>query len=156
MGKKNKPKPKKPPQHPTKTPNVSGQHLTSLQQRYIHSGPLPPPEVLSKYNQTVPDAAERIIAMAESQSVHRQGIESKVIESDIKNSRLGLHYGLIIGLTAVIGGTICIICGHEIGGGVIGGTGLTGLVGVFVYGSRSKRKEREERLKTELQTISSR
>ena len=111
---------------------------------------MPPPEVLVQYNQTVPDAAERIITMAESQSRHRQELESKVIESDIKNSRLGLHYGLIIGLAAVIGGTICITSGYEVGGSIIGGTGLTGLVGVFVYGSRSKRKEREQRYKAEM------
>lgn len=116
----------------------------------MYAGPLPPPELLVQYNQTVPDAAERIIIMAESQSGHRQELESKVIESDIKNSRLGLHYGLIIGLAAVIGGTICIASGYEVGGSIIGGTGLTGLVGVFVYGSRSKRKEREQRYKAEM------
>jgi len=54
----------------------------------VFSGPLPPPSVLSQYNQVVPGAAERIIAMAESQSEHRQQLENKVIESDIKNSRL--------------------------------------------------------------------
>ena len=102
-----------------------------------------------QYNQAVPDFAERIIVMAEAQSKHRQELESKVIESDINNSKLGLHYGLIIGLAAVIGGTICILYGHEVGGSIIGGTGLTGLVGVFVYGSRSRRKEREQRFKAE-------
>ena len=114
------------------------------------SGPLPPPSMLSQYNQIVPGAAERIIAMAERQAQHRQNIENKVIDSDIGNSRLGLHYGLIIGLAAVIGGTICILSGHEIAGSIIGGTGLTGLVGVFVYGSRQRRKEREARFKTKM------
>jgi len=80
----------------------------------VFSGPLPPPHILSQYNQIVPGAAERIITMAESQSQHRQRIEDKVIESDIRNSRLGLHYGLIIGLVAVIGGTVCILNGHGV------------------------------------------
>ncbi len=110
------------------------------------SGPLPPPQILEKYNEVVPDAAERIIAMAERQSKHRQQLEAKVIESDIGNSRLGLHYGLIIGLATVIGGAFCIYSGYEIGGTVLGGTGLTGLVGVFVYGSTQRRKEREKRI----------
>jgi len=109
------------------------------------SGPLPPPQILEKYNQVVPDAADRIIAMAESQSKHRQQLEIKVIESEVKNSRLGLHYGLIIGLATVVGGAFCIYSGYEIGGTVLGGTGLTGLVGVFVYGSTQRRKEREKR-----------
>ena len=86
------------------------------------SGPLPPPQILEKYNQVVPDAAERIIAMAESQSKHRQSLEVTVIDSDIRNSRLGLHYGLIIGLATVIGGAFCIYSGYEIGGTVLGGS----------------------------------
>jgi uncharacterized membrane protein len=114
------------------------------------SGPLPPPAVLAQYNEVVPSAAERIIAMAENQARHRQELEKRIIESDTKNSRLGLHYGLIIGLAAVVGGVYCISSGYEVGGSIVGGTGLTGLVGVFVYGSRQKRKERERRFETEM------
>ena len=113
----------------------------------IITGPLPSPEILAKYNDVVPDAAERIISMAETQATHRQRIESKVIESNIRNSRLGLHYGLITGLASVLGGVVCILFGHEIGGTLLGGTGLSSLVGVFVYGSIQKKKERENRLK---------
>lgn len=130
-----------------KVPDQKQHSVTAIHR--VQAGPLPPPEVLMQYNQAVPDSAERIIVMAEAQSKHRQELESKVIESDINNSKLGLHYGLIIGLAAVIGGTICILYGHEVGGSIIGGTGLTGLVGVFVYGSRSRRKEREQRFKAE-------
>ncbi len=110
------------------------------------SGPLPHPQILSQYNQIVPDAANRIIAMAESQAEHRQQLESQVIGSDIRNSRLGLHYGLIIGLTTVIGATVCIFSGFQIGGSILGSAGLSSLVGVFVYGSRQRRKEREKRV----------
>jgi uncharacterized membrane protein len=114
------------------------------------SGPLPHPAILAQYNEIVPGAAERIIAMAEVQTQHRQQLEKAVIESDIRNSRLGLHYGLIIGLVAVLGGVACIVMGHEVGGSIVGGTGLTGLVGVFVYGSRQKQKEREALVKAEM------
>jgi len=37
--------------------------------------------------------------------------------------------------------------GGEIGGSIIGGNGITGLVGVFVYGSTQRRKEREMRFR---------
>jgi uncharacterized membrane protein len=123
------------------------QQVKSVQAKAVSfSGPLPPPEVLQNYNQITPGAADRIITMAEKQSQHRQEIEIKVITSDIKNARLGLHYGLIIGLASVVGGVVCIISGYEIGGTILGGSGLSSLVGVFVYGSRQKRKEREKRL----------
>jgi len=51
----------------------------------------------------------------------------------------------LISLATVVGGAFCIYSGYEIGGTVLGGTGLTGLVGVFVYGSTQRRKEREKR-----------
>jgi uncharacterized membrane protein len=102
--------------------------------------------MLREYDTILPGAADRIIAMAEAQSRHRQELESKAIASDIANSRTGLHYGLIIGLTAIIGGCACIALGYQVGGSIIGGTGLTSLVGVFVYGTASRRKERERRL----------
>ena len=119
------------------------------------SGPIPPPSILSEYNQIAPDAAIRILKMAEKQAAHRQEIEKKVIEADIYNSKAGLVCGLIIGLSAVIGGVLCIITGHDIGGSIIGGTGLTSLVSVFVYGTKERRKERENRFKqlTEKQAI---
>ncbi len=120
--------------------------------RETFSGPLPHPVVLKQYNDIVNGAAERIITMVEKQAQHRQELEKGVTESDMKNSRLGLHYGLIIGLAAVIGGTACIMTGHQIGGSIVGGTGLTGLVGVFVYGSRQRRKEREIRYKKEMES----
>jgi len=111
------------------------------------SGPLPHPEILEYYNRVAPDAANRILSLVEKQSSHRQELELKVIESDIFNSKCGLFCGLIIGLTSVIGGVLCVLQGHDTGGSIIGGVGLTSLVSVFVYGSRERRKERENRLK---------
>jgi uncharacterized membrane protein len=40
------------------------------------SGPLPPPEILAKYNDALPNGAERIVAMAEGQMKHRQALEN--------------------------------------------------------------------------------
>ncbi|HQH25465.1 MAG TPA: DUF2335 domain-containing protein [Bacteroidales bacterium] len=36
-----------------------------------YSGPVPAPEALEKYNQVIPDGADRIMKMAENQSNHR-------------------------------------------------------------------------------------
>jgi len=145
---KRKNKPKKSPL-PQKTapagPSQQERALIAKLNSQHFSGPLPPPEILVQYNQAVPDAANRIIKLAESQSDHRQSLETQAIASDIKNARLGLHYGLIIGLAAIAGGVVCTLLGYELGGGIIGGTGITGLVGVFVYGSNQRRKEREGR-----------
>ena len=109
----------------------------------FHRGPLPSPKDLDEYDKIVPGAAERIISMAEEQAKHRQGLEKVVIESDIKDSKTGLYFGFIIGLVAIISGTICIVYGHSIAGGVLGGSAVPGLAAVFVYGSRQRRRERE-------------
>lgn len=109
------------------------------------SGPLPHPEILKKFDDVYPGAAKIIIEMAKDQSEHRQELEKSVIASDIKNSKLGLYFGFIIGMAGMIAGTIVIIIGQVIAGSFISGATLIGLVGTFVYGSRGRRKEREQK-----------
>ena len=56
---------------------------------------------LERYNQILPGAAERIIAMAESQHAHRQGLEKHVIESNVSAQRLGTILGFVVAMTAI-------------------------------------------------------
>ena len=65
------------------------------------SGPLPHPDVLRKFNEIVPGAAERIIKMAEEQSAHRKELEKKVVDSDIARSKWGQILGFIIAITGL-------------------------------------------------------
>ncbi|MBW1649827.1 MAG: DUF2335 domain-containing protein [Deltaproteobacteria bacterium] len=95
----------------------------------------------------LPNSADRILKMAEEQAAHRRRVEKDIIKTEMFNSKVGLFLGFIIGLSAVVGGVACIITGHETGGSIIGGFGLSSLVSVFVYGNRERRKERENRLK---------
>ncbi len=105
------------------------------------AGPIPPPEILERYNAVVPNAAERIITMAEKQQEHRISIENKVVSSNIFNEKFGIICSLIIGLTGLICATICAMNGAQTTAVVIGGATLTSLVGVFVYGRHSRKKE---------------
>ena len=110
------------------------------------SGPLPPPSVLEHYNNIHPSAAKRIIIMAEKQAAHRQKLETKALDSGSRDSLLGLIFGLIIGLAAIGGGVLGMIKGAETGGGILSGLGLVSLVGVFVYGTRQRQKERQQKM----------
>src|SRR3989344_5346523 len=110
----------------------------TLTQSVRFSGPLPPPEILERYEKIVPGSAERIIKMAEGQSSHRKELEIKVITSKIHNSKLGLWFGLIIGIVALISSMVMVVFGHAIAGSAIGILYLASLVGTFVYGSQGK------------------
>lgn len=90
--------------------------------RYEFSGPLPPPHVLTEYNDALPDGADRIVRMAERQSRHRQGLETR-----------GQWFGFILALTVVVGGIVLIAVGKQVEGLVALVGSLATLTGLFIY-----------------------
>ena len=115
--------------------------ILSIMRQSSFSGPLPPPQILEKYESIVPGSADRIIGMAEKQSEHRRSIEKKVVNSNVFNEKLGIAAGFIIGMTGLICATILGLNGAQTVAGIIGGASLTGLVGTFIYGVLNRRKE---------------
>lgn len=107
------------------------------------SGPLPSPEILERYDKIMPGLADRIVKQAENQSEHRMILEKKVIQSDVLNSRLGLIFAFIIGMTGIISGIYFVSAGLSAAGYIFTGGSFVSLVSVFIYGTRSRRKERE-------------
>ena len=59
-----------------------------------YSGPIPPASELAKYNNIVPNAAERILVMAEKNQQHSMDIDHKIIDAKRSEVRLGrfLHF----------------------------------------------------------------
>ena len=112
-----------------------------------HSGPLPSPETLQKYDGIIKDGAERIMVMAEKQQAHRMNLESMSVSEQLSQSKRGQIFGLIIGLVAILAGTACILMGYEWPGAVIGGGGITGLVSVFVIGKSRQSKSLADKQK---------
>jgi uncharacterized membrane protein len=122
-------------------PNISVQ--AAKFQAEFFSGPVPPPSLLARYNDVIPDGAERILAMAERQSKHREILESQVITGNISAQKMGSIFAFIICLVAVVGGFSLIWIGKSADGLAAIIASLTALAGVFVYGKRQQRKERE-------------
>ena len=108
-------------------------------------GPLPPPEILRRFDEVVPGAAERIIRMAEEQFAHRTTLEKKVIDSDISRSKWGQILGFMIAVVGLGVSALVTIYGNQWAGAVIGGGTLASLVGVFMYGARTRNKERVQK-----------
>ena len=102
------------------------------------SGPLPPPDALEKYERVSPGAAERIIAMAETQSSHRHELEKSLVDSEYKQASKGQICAATLGALAIISGAIAGILGAQWTGSVIGGLVVVGLVSAFIRGRRDK------------------
>ena len=109
------------------------------------TGPVPPPKMLEQYNNVLPNAAERIVAMAERQSAHRQKLEEIVIKSSSRNELIGQIFALIIALFVVGGGIYLLVQGKDAAGLAAIITPLAVLTGVFVYGKHLQRKELENK-----------
>jgi hypothetical protein len=82
-----------------------------------YEGPLPLAQELIRYNQAHPDAAHRIITMAERQEAHRQKLET-----------FGLVFGFVIVVTVIGTGAFLIFNNKPGTGLVIALSGITTLV----------------------------
>lgn len=124
-------------------------HLIVEKSEHRFSGPLPPPDLLRQYDAIVPDAANRIIAMAEGQAAHRRQLEDRATDAIIEDTRAerlerkrGQFYGFTIGITGITAGALIVIFANN-SVGIIAGTALSGgtivtLVSIFVIGLREK------------------
>lgn len=132
-----------------------GEEIVSLQAA-AWSGPLPAPDDFQRYEEILPGAANRILEIVERQQSHQHSqermmleqsgiileIERQVATSDSRRAYLGIVSGLTISLLTIGGGIYLIANGQEWAGLTLAGINLTGLVGVFVYGARSRRAAR--------------
>jgi uncharacterized membrane protein len=110
-----------------------------------YSGPLPPPEILARFDAVVPGAAERILKMAEEQAAHRKDLERKLVESDIERSKWGQALGFLIAIAGLAASAAIAIYGSAVAGSILGVGTLASLVGVFMYGVKARSREREEK-----------
>lgn len=111
------------------------------------SGPLPPPEILGKYETMCPGSADRIIAMAERESDHRRAIEQAIVrgeleqnERDSGEARCGQICALVITVVALGAGAYTAIHGHELAGSILGVGGIGSIVTAFLIG-RARQQE---------------
>jgi uncharacterized membrane protein len=80
------------------------------------SEPLPPPDLLQDYNGAFAGCAERIVAMAERQSTHRQELERLVVQSNCGAQKRGQWFAFILALVVISGGVFLLAQGRSIEG----------------------------------------
>ena len=103
-----------------------------------YSGPLPHPDHLRHYEATLPGAADRIIKMAEQQSAHRREMEALTVKSRLKAESKAQWLAAGITVLIVGGGLYVISLGHTLAGVSQVIVAVTAIVGVFIYGKRTK------------------
>ncbi len=127
----------------------AGQMLDIALVEAVWNGPLPPPNVLRSYEEIVPGSAQRIMEMAEKEQEHSRNMVSTVIVGDSRRAYLGLIAGFIISVLGIGGGIYLIATGHDWAGLSLAGINLTGLVGVFVYGAKTRHDDRNRNLEAD-------
>ena len=109
------------------------------------SSPVPPAELLAGYNQAFENGAERLFALVEKQSDHRQKIEEKAISGQIRANARGQWFALILallfgGMAVYLGAT-----GHDVLAGGVFTTTIGGLVWTFLTGQKSQQRNLDKK-----------
>ena len=103
-----------------------------------YSGPIPPASELAKYNNIVPNAAERILVMAEKNQQHSMDIDHKVIYAKRAEVRLGQVFAFLITIFAFGASIAAVVMGQPTVASVIGGATVVSLAVAFIKGRSSK------------------
>lgn len=114
----------------------------------VYYGPLPPPDDLKAYSEIVPDAAERMLAMAEKQAHHRQEMERRQLELDrvgtltsLRHERWGLVCGTVCVLALIAAALWIAWLGNTNAAAILGTGTLAGVATAFVVGTRARQRQ---------------
>lgn len=128
---------------PRPPPVTHHQSLTLTQTSEFNFRILPSPQELADYETLIEGAADRILTAFEHQSEHRMTQEDRVIGSDIRLAYAGVTCAFIIAMSLLGLAGWLVWQGHNVEGTILGTFDVTAIVGTFIYGTRSRRRERE-------------
>lgn len=123
-------------------------YFVAEQRRSAFIGPLPPPEILAKYENAYPGAAEKIFQMAQDQARHRRTMEEKSLKLASRDANLGIITGFIVAIAGIAGGIFIVYLNpasaiNAIAGSAVSGSSLIGLVRTFVVGAKNQNKKQD-------------
>lgn len=82
-----------------------GDRRARIEERHFEAtftSPLPPPQFLDAYEATLPGAADRILALTESEAEHRQQMVARLVDADAHRTRRGLLYVFVLASIIVV------------------------------------------------------
>jgi len=86
--------------------------------------------------------------MAEEQSQHRQALEKQALHAELARANRGLIWGGIVALATLGVSGVIAVAGHTLTSAILAGGDLVALVGVFIYGTQTRKQERIEKTQT--------
>lgn len=122
-------------------PRQSRQAALQVFQQY--SGPVPSPEILAKFENLVPGAAEKLIQLALSEAEHRHNFEKKQLDANIeftreyfKDTRRGMWIASIITTLVLAIIVLALFLKQPTVAGIMGGSTIIALATIFVVGRK--------------------
>lgn len=120
------------------------------------SGPLPPPDVLKRYDEFMPGAGEAIVknflandefmrTETGAQSQHRRGMETVFVHGNERRYNVGQFLAAAITSGAIFGGVALVLKGHDTAGAAISTAALGGSVWVYVAGRDVTKNQKSRR-----------
>lgn len=128
--------------------NLPAKELNLILARKYYSGPLPPPETLKAYNDTIPGIGERIIIAFEKQRDHRIELETHMLNKNFETARRGQYMGFFISIVGLTVSGVIAVYSSALAASLIGVASLTSLVKLFLVDpllSKQKNKTRDEK-----------
>lgn len=135
------------------TPEFAGVLSIIVQQQVSHSGPLPMASEIVKYNEVIPNGANRIMLMAEKEQEvshierHKQlELRDKELSQHVKHAQAevniikrGQWFSLIVIVLFTLLSGLLAILGDTTSAAILMGTGLVSIVSVLIYGQKNKK-----------------
>lgn len=132
-----------------KNKNVPIANQSVVSQQTTWSGPIPDPQSLAAFKNLVPDAPERILAMAEEEARIRREImqrdhesENRTREADVlgyhSGVKRGQYFSFVIIMSCITGAIACSLHGDVKTAITLAGGGFAGIAYQFIA-SRAKK-----------------
>jgi uncharacterized membrane protein len=96
------------------------------------SGPLPPPTILSAFDDIINDGAERVFRQFELEGAHRRQLESRATKWQAFDLVVGKVFAFAFVLSA-LAVSDALHLGHPAAGALLGSSTLALVVGAFIY-----------------------
>ncbi|WP_076363071.1 DUF2335 domain-containing protein [Phaeovulum vinaykumarii] len=113
--------------------------LTQLVVSEQFSGPMPHPKYLREYDDILPGATERILAMAERNLEHNIDMDQQVVRAEVADRTLGMYLGAsLFGLLIVGAFAALFVTKTPVIPGLFLGTAAIGGVVAFIKGRNGK------------------